>query len=154
MSSYRLHVHEASFHAFAALIAAEYNGVDVEVSTDSSAAQLSPSGKLPLLEVRWKNGDNSLVFSWLAIARHIAGIRSDSGLMGMTVSIQATIEGWLAFATQELEPPSGVLFFPVSQRVFKSMHAVGSLFCSLCCFWHLSTSNPGFAAHWFHVLFA
>lgn len=125
MSSYRLHVQKASFHTFSALIAAEYNAVDIEVSTDQSAAALSPNGKLPLLEVRWKNGDSALIFSWLAIARHIAGIRSDSGLMGTTVSNQATIEGWLAFATQDLEPPSSVLFLPLTASIPYSAEAHG-----------------------------
>ena len=42
MARYTLHTPEASFGALAPLIAAEYNGIDVEISTDASAGEKSP----------------------------------------------------------------------------------------------------------------
>lgn len=110
MATYKLHTPEASFRAFATLIAAEYNGVDVEISTDLAAASKSPVGKLPLLELP----DGSAIFSSHAMARYIAGIRRDTGLMGSTISETASIDSWMDWAAQDLELPSCVWFYPVA----------------------------------------
>lgn len=112
-TTYKLHAPEASFRAFAALIAAEYNGVSVEVSSDLSAAALSPTGKLPLLEICPKFGAPTRIFSSQAIARFIAGLRRDTGLMGSTFAEQASIDAWMDFCAQDLELPACIWFYPV-----------------------------------------
>ena len=115
MATYKLHVPDASFRAFAPLIAAEYNGVDVDISTDLSGASMSPTGKLPLLEIQNKAGATTgRIFSSQAIARYLAGIRRDTGLMGSgNVAEQASIDSWIDFSAQDLELPACVWFYPV-----------------------------------------
>lgn len=113
--TYKLHAPEASFRAFAPLIAAEYNGIPVEVSTDLSASALSPTGKLPLLEVTPKSGSTpTRIFSSHAIARFIAGLRRDTGLVGDSFAEQASIDTWVDFCAQDLELPACIWFYPVS----------------------------------------
>jgi elongation factor 1-gamma len=110
MPTYKLHAPEASFRAFATLIAAEYNGVSVDVSTDLAAASKSPVGKLPLLELP----DGSSIFSSHAMARFIASLRRDSGLTGQTLPESAAIDAWMDWAAQDLELPACVWFYPVA----------------------------------------
>jgi len=112
-TSYTLHAPEASFRAFAPLIAAEYNGVAVDVSTDLAAASMSPTGKLPLLEIK-KTSGSTVLFSAHAIARFLGGLRKDTGLLGNTIEEQAAIDGWMDFATQDLELPSCIWYYPVA----------------------------------------
>ncbi|KAL7558603.1 hypothetical protein ACA910_000937 [Epithemia clementina (nom. ined.)] len=110
MPTYKLYAPEASFRAFSTLIAAEYNGVSIDVSTDLAAASKSPVGKLPLLELP----DGSTIFSSHAMARFIAGIRRDTGLIGATLTETAAIDAWMDWAAQDLELPSCVWFYPVA----------------------------------------
>jgi elongation factor 1-gamma len=110
MPTYKLHAPEASFRAFSTLIAAEYNGVKIDVSTDLGAASKSPVGKLPLLELP----DGSTIFSSHSMARFVAGIRRDSGLTGNTLNEQAAIDAWMDWAGQDLELPACVWFYPVA----------------------------------------
>ena len=98
MPTYKLYAPEASFRAFAPLIAAEYNNVDVEVSTDLSAAAKSPVGKLPLLEI----SDNTVIFSSHAMARYLAAVRRDTGLMGQSLAEAAAIENAKAVKVEKL----------------------------------------------------
>ena len=112
MPSYTLHAPAGSFRAFSALIAAEYNGIDVTVADfdAGSVAAVSPSGKAPVLVL--PNG--STLFSSHAIARFIAGIRRDTGLVGGSLLDAAQVDSWMDFAAQELELPACVWFYPVS----------------------------------------
>ena len=114
MATYTLHAPEASFRAFAALIAAEYSGVELDIQTDLAAASKSPTGKLPLLEVTKRNGSTTCIFSAQAIARYVASIRSDTGLYsGNGLAAQAAIDAWVDFSAQDLELPSCIWFYPV-----------------------------------------
>ena len=62
--SYTLYAPEASFRAFPILIAAEYNGVQVDVNTDVTNSVKSPVGKLPVLVLP----DQTVIFSSQAAA--------------------------------------------------------------------------------------
>lgn len=109
--SYILYTPEASFRAFATLIAAEYNGVNVDVVTNVTAEDAkSPVGKLPVLET--PSGEK--IFSSYAAARFIAGLRRDTGLTGSSPSEAASIDAWMDFAAQEVELPACVWFYPVA----------------------------------------
>jgi elongation factor 1-gamma len=110
MPTYQLYAPEASFRAFATLIAAEYNGVTVNVETALENASMSPVGKLPLLVC--PNGDK--IFSSHAMARYIASLRRDSGLTGDTLTQAASIDAWMDWAAQDLELPACVWFYPVA----------------------------------------
>ena len=112
MPSYTLHTPAGSFRAFPALIAAEYNGIDVSVAEFDAekVAKMSPSGKAPVLDL--PNGQQ--LFSSHAIARYIAGIRRDVGLTGGSLADAAMVDAWMDFASSELELPACVWFYPVA----------------------------------------
>ena len=120
-NKYTLYTPQASFRAFPVLIAAEYNGVHVEIVTDSvatsaAAAQWSPVGKVPLLQCP----DGSVIFSSHAAARYVGGLRTDTGLvMANSTSQQpqqssrAQIDAWMDWCATDLELPVTVWFYPV-----------------------------------------
>lgn len=107
--SYTLHAPQGSFRAFKALIAAEYNGIDVDVAEFDAATvrSLSPTGKAPVLET-----PHGTIFESNAIARYLAKIRRDTGLTGNGVYEEAAIDAWVDFAANELELPASVWFYP------------------------------------------
>ena len=117
--TYTLYAPEASFRALAPLIAAEYTGVDITVCTDEAATAAilaqSPIGKLPLLQ-RNDDDSNTLLFSSHAIARYIAGLRRDVGLLGNNgdAAAAAAIDGWMEFCAAQIELPACVWFYPVA----------------------------------------
>lgn len=49
-----------------------------------------------------------------AIARYLAGIRSDTGLCGSSLADQAAVDAWIDFVAQHVELPACVLFYPVA----------------------------------------
>ena len=108
--TYTLYAPEASFRAFAVLIAAEYNGVAVRVDTDLANASKSPVGKLPLLQLP----DGSTIFSSHAMAKFVAGLRRDTGLLGGSLQEAAAIDAWLDWAAQDVELPACVWFYPAA----------------------------------------
>lgn len=109
--AYTLHVPAGSFRAFPALIAAEYNGIDIAVADfdGDKVAKLSPSGKGPVLELP----SGQILFSSHAIARFVAGIRRDTGLCGQTMQEQGAVDAWMDFCSMEIELPSCVWTYPV-----------------------------------------
>jgi elongation factor 1-gamma len=110
LPSYTLFAPEASFRAFSVLIAAEYNGVSINVDTDLANASKSPVGKLPLLQLP----DGSTIFSSHAMAKYVAGIRRDTGLCGATVQEEAAIDAWMDWAAHDVELPACVWFYPAA----------------------------------------
>lgn len=115
--TYTLYAPEASFRAFATLIAAEYNGIEVQVSTDdvTAATEKSPVGKLPILELSHTNGNknNVVIFSSHAMARYVASLRRDTGLTGQSIPETAQIDAWMDWTAHEVELPACVWFYPV-----------------------------------------
>lgn len=107
--SYTLHAPQGSFRAFKALIAAEYNGIDVEVADFNAETlkTLSPTGKAPVLET-----PGGVIFESNAIARYLAKIRRDTGLAGDSVYDEAAIDAWVDFAANEVELPASIWFYP------------------------------------------
>ena len=109
--SYTLYAPEGSFRAFAALIAAEYNGIAVTVETDlKDILHKSPTGKAPILVV---GEETHVIFSSHAIARYLAGIRRDTGLLGSSLPDMAAVDSWMDFCSHELELPACVWYYPV-----------------------------------------
>ena len=111
--SYTLYAPAGSFRAFKALIAAEYNAIDVTVADfdPASVAALSPTGKAPVLQCS-KTGN--VIFESNAIARFIARIRTDTGVYGGSVVEDAVVDSWVDFAANEIELPASVWFYPVA----------------------------------------
>jgi len=133
MSSYTLYSPAGSFRAFKALIAAEYNGIHVQVGNfdASSVAAMSPSGKAPVLTV---NDTGDVIFESNAICRFLARIKTDTGLYGNnSVQEAAIIDSWIDFSANELELPATVWFYPaVGYMPFHKEAYVKVLFVAIC----------------------
>ncbi len=111
MPSYTLHTPAGSFRAFKILIAAEYNGIDIDIPEFdvAKATSLSPTGKAPVLET-----PQGALFESNSIARYIAKLRRDTGLNGNgSVIEEAAVDMWCDFAVNKLELPACVWFYPV-----------------------------------------
>jgi glutathione S-transferase len=135
--TYRLYSPPGSFRAFAPLIVAEYNGIHIDVVVTTGAGtedagedveaaikSMSPTGKAPILERveatsasgRGNNNDNDnnvVLFSSHAVARYVAGLRPDTGLLGNgSIQDRARIDAWMDWVAQDVELPACVWFYP------------------------------------------
>jgi len=111
--SYTLHTPAGNFRAFKVLIAAEYNGISVQVPDfDASVVgSLSPTGKAPLLVTP----QGGVIFESNAIARYIARLRRDTGLTGNgSIAEEASVDSWCDFSSNELELPACVWWYPAA----------------------------------------
>uniref|UniRef100_A0A7S1MZB5 Elongation factor 1-gamma n=1 Tax=Phaeocystis cordata TaxID=118079 RepID=A0A7S1MZB5_9EUKA len=95
-------------NAYKALVAAKYNGVDIELAKNFELGvsnkkpeflKMSPTGKVPVL----KTADGA-IFESNAIARYVARI-TDKGLYGTTALDLGSIEQWIDFCTNEIDAP-------------------------------------------------
>jgi elongation factor 1-gamma len=97
------------------LIAAKYNGIELEVPTfnvgvDNKSNDFlakSPLGKVPLLET-----NEGHIFEANAIARYVAR-QGANVLYGSTPFDAGLVEQWLEFAATEVELPGNVWVFPI-----------------------------------------
>lgn len=114
--SFTLYTDAGNFRAFKVLIAAEYAGVPVEVpefklGTDNTTPEFlkkSPMGRVPVLQTA-----TGSIFESNAIARFVAGLRPDLGLLGANYLESAQVDSWVAFSTNELELPASLWYYPV-----------------------------------------
>ena len=114
MSTYTLHAPAGSFRAFKILIAAEYNGIEIDIPEfdAAKATTLSPTGKAPVLEL--PNNEGTL-FESHSIARYIARMRRDRGLTGNgSIVEEAAVDSWCDFCTNSVELPACVWWYPVA----------------------------------------
>ena len=112
--TYKLYSPPGSFRAFAPLIVAEYNGIPIEVATENIETTIvtkSPTGKAPILEMQ---PSGQILFSSHAMARYVAGLRQDSGLLGNSLHDRAMIDAWIDWTAQDVELPACVWFYPVA----------------------------------------
>ena len=88
-NQYTLFTDAGNFRAFKALIAAQYNNVDVKIPDFTIGKDKSPhpQGKLPVLQT--SNGTN--ITESNAIARFIAKLRVDTELLGSTLVDSALV---------------------------------------------------------------
>jgi elongation factor 1-gamma len=101
--------------ALRVLIAAKYNGVDIEVpafnvGVDNKKPDFlnkSPLGKVPVLET-----NEGCIFESNAIARYVAR-QGKNVLYGSTPFEAGLIEQWIDFASNEIELPGAVWVFPI-----------------------------------------
>ena len=88
-----------------ALIAAQYNGVYIHVpefamGTENKSEEflkMNPNGKVPTLKT-----PEGAIFESTAIARYVARMRNDTGLMGATFFQQGQVDQWIDWATTEV----------------------------------------------------
>ncbi|KAL3641461.1 hypothetical protein CASFOL_016429 [Castilleja foliolosa] len=94
-------------NAFKALIAAEYNGVKVELKKDFQMGvtnktpefiKMNPIGKIPVLET-----PDGCVFESNAIARYVARSSADGALYGSSLIDYGHVEQWMDFSATEID---------------------------------------------------
>ena len=113
MTSYTLHTPAGNFRAFKILIAAEYNSIPITIPEFDAVkvSSASPSGKAPILETP----SGQIIFESNSISRFIAKLRRDTGLMGNGSLVdEAMVDQWCDFASQKLELPACVWWYPVA----------------------------------------
>jgi elongation factor 1-gamma len=116
LNEQKLYTYPANWRVFKILIAAEYNGVDIELPAFDMAKDLkskeflakTPVGKVPVLETA-----EGSIFESGAIARYVARLRQDTGLYGKTFFEAGQVESWLEFSTHELEVPVSTWISPI-----------------------------------------
>ncbi|OQR90546.1 elongation factor 1-gamma [Achlya hypogyna] len=115
--SYTLYAPQAGSRAFKILIAAEYNGVDLNVpekfvmGVDNKTPEflaLNPLGKVPVLAT-----PEGPIYESNAIARYVARLRADTGLTGKTFYESGQVDQWVDFVTNEMETPLAALMYPI-----------------------------------------
>ncbi|CBJ27519.1 eukaryotic elongation factor-1 B gamma [Ectocarpus siliculosus] len=112
----KLWTNPANFRAFKVLIAAEYNGVELEVPefnhpSDSKSPDFlakSPLGRVPVLET-----PQGSIFESNAIARYVARMRRDTELYGVSFFESAQVDSWIDFCAHEIELPATIWCYPV-----------------------------------------
>jgi len=109
-----LYSDKGNIQGYKALIAARYNGIDLQVpnfeasSRDSNDFQKkSPLGKIPALETR----DGSL-WEPNAIARYVAR-QGKAAIYGSNSFEASLIDNWVEYAANEIELPGSVWVFPI-----------------------------------------
>jgi len=111
-----LYTYPGNFRAFKILIAAEYNGVAIDVPAfemmkDNKTPEflaMSPLGKVPVLKT-----PQGALFESNAIARYVARMRRDTDLYGATFFASAQVDAWIDFCTHELELAATMWLYPV-----------------------------------------
>lgn len=111
----KLYTYPGNPRAIKALVAAEFNGVNVEVPAFDMATIKSkeflaknPLGKVPVLETA-----EGSIFESNAIARYIARLRADTYLYGKTFFESAQVDSWIDFSTNELEVAVNTWLYPI-----------------------------------------
>ena len=111
-----LHTYPGNFRAFKILIAAEYNGLEIDVppfkmleeNRSAEFLAISPLGKVPVLVT-----PQGSIFESNAIARYVARVRRDTELYGATFFESGQIDSWIDFCCHELELPATMWFYPI-----------------------------------------
>mmetsp|Transcript_27981 Transcript_27981/g.80534 ORF Transcript_27981/g.80534 Transcript_27981/m.80534 type:complete len:364 (+) Transcript_27981:72-1163(+) len=111
----KLHVSDKVPRSGKVVVAAEYNGVKVDVVTHKEGKlskdlqDKNPTGVMPFLETN----DGSTIFGSNAIARYVARIRNDTALMGATFVDSGLVDSWVDFCVHELEVPLCCWVYPL-----------------------------------------
>jgi elongation factor 1-gamma len=100
------------------LIAAQYNGVKVNVKTDIEMGKFNKTpeylAKFPLGKVPGFEGKDGNIYESNAIAFYIAGLKKDSQLLGATPMENAQIHQYAFMAENEIIPPMGQWLYSIA----------------------------------------
>jgi elongation factor 1-gamma len=115
----RLFTYPGDFRAFKVLIAAQYNGVEIDVpdfkvGVDNKTEEFlakSPLGQVPVLET-----EQGCLFESNAIARYVARFRRDVELCGRTFFDTAAVDSWVDFCTNMLDVATQLWVMPILQK--------------------------------------
>jgi len=112
----RLHTTDSNSRASKALIAAKYNGVDVEIvkvelgktNKTKEFLAINPNGKVPVLET-----PEGSIWESNAIARYIARLNDQANLYGRSGYEAGLIDQWIEWTRFDLELPAMVWLYPL-----------------------------------------
>ncbi|CAL0309602.1 unnamed protein product [Lupinus luteus] len=102
-----LHAASTNKNTHKTLIAAEYNGVQVQLAPNFEMGvsnktpeflKLNPLGKVPVLET-----PDGPVFESNAIARYVARLKGNASLLGSSLIEQAQVDQWIDFSSLEID---------------------------------------------------
>jgi len=112
--TYTLHTPQACFRAFKSLIAAEYNGIQINIPKydENLVKSLSPLSKPPVLVTKSGN-----IFESNSIARFIARLRRDTNLYGPTLHDETNIDAWIDYCTNHLEIPCCIWWYGATNKM-------------------------------------
>lgn len=105
------------FRGFKVLVTAEYCKLGDEIAVPAFAKGFegteefkakSPLGRVPVLETA-----NGCITQSNTIARHLARMRPEAGLLGGSVAEQTQVDQWLDFTTNEVELPATMWYYPI-----------------------------------------
>ena len=108
--SLTLYVDQGNYLAFKILIAAEYNGINIQIPPfkKGETKVASPLGKYPAMKT-----SNGMLFESNAIARYISRMRADSSLYGQSFYESGLIDSWIDFCSSEIEPAATKWYYPL-----------------------------------------
>jgi elongation factor 1-gamma len=114
--TFTLYANQGNANALKALIAAQYNGIhidvpDFELLKDNTTAEFkakNPVGKVPVLET-----SEGSIFESNAIARYVSRLRPDLGLYGNTLFESAQVDSWVDLCAHEFCVPLSVWLYPL-----------------------------------------
>ena len=112
----KLYTYAGNVHALQSLIAARYNGIDIEVPAfemgkdNKMPAFLakSPMGKVPVLETA-----EGCICEADAILRFVGRMRADTNMFGASFFESGQVDQWIEFAKNELNMAVGMWIYPI-----------------------------------------
>lgn len=126
--SLKIFTYPNSYRVQKSLIAAQYVGVDIEcpkfeLGKDNKTEEFkkkNPLQKVPVLETPQGN-----IFESNAIARYVARLRTDAGLLGGSSIEQAQVDQWIDFSQNEFEPARAAWLYQVLGYIPVNQKALG-----------------------------
>jgi len=112
----KLYTFPGNTRALQTLIAAKYNGIDIELPPFSMGVDnkkpdflaMSPMGKVPVLET-----SEGCIWEATAISQYVARMRSDTNMYGSSFFESGCVDQWLDFAKNEIDLAMGVWIYPI-----------------------------------------
>jgi len=116
MTTLEIYTYPGSHRVQKTQIAAQYNGVELKFpafemgKTNKTPDFLArfPTGKVPAMST-----PDGPLFESGAIAKYVARLRGDTGLLGYTAYHQAQVDQWIDYANTEIEPARGAWLLPI-----------------------------------------
>jgi len=118
--SFKLYTYMPNYRAWKILIAAAYNGIDIEIppfefGVDNKKPEFlrkNPFGKVPVLET-----PQGAIFESNAIARYVARLRNDTDLYGSSFFESSQVDQWVDAVANDLEPALLIAYYRTSETM-------------------------------------
>jgi len=116
-SEQKIYSYPQNPRVFRALIAGQYNGIEIETTPDFQMGKdnktkeflaLNPNGKVPVLVT-----DDGPIFETNAIARFVAHANPTTQLFGANAYESGLVEQWIDWTNGELDLPAAAWIYPI-----------------------------------------